>query len=226
MKHQLPAQQPAHAEHIHRGSQRAIAEPVLAHAELPGPVIDGHLDQGKPGALDQRGDKAVHPGEWHEGGHALPPHGFERATRIADAVPREPAAHEIRDAAGKPLDQRILALRAVPAGEIRTALDFGDEPQDIRGVVLQIAVDERDDPPARGMQPCIHRGALPRIARKPEHAHPAALQVDARAGAVARAVVDKHHLVVDTCERRRQFPLQDGDVFLLVIEWYDDREIR
>ena len=84
-------------------------------------MVHGNFHETIPGAFHERGNEAVHPLEWQKGRDAFPFHCLQGAAGIADAVLREPAADEIRDAAGNALDERVLPLRAITANQISAA---------------------------------------------------------------------------------------------------------
>ncbi len=105
--------QPAHAEHIHGRLEGAIPEPVFAHAELAGAMIHGNLRQLEAGVFDECGNEAMDAFEGHQGDGAFAAHRLERAAGIANAIADEPAAHEVRDAAGDLFAERIRAFGPV-----------------------------------------------------------------------------------------------------------------
>src|ERR1051325_8536561 len=157
---QLPRKQPAYAEHIHRGADSAIAEAIFALAKFSGAMVDGNLDQPVAGPLNERWNEPMHALERHERPDAFAPHRFESAARVAHAVFRETAADKIGNPAGEALDERVLALRAVAADQIGTALDLDEKARNVGRIVLQIAVDEHNDGAAGGVGTGIHGCAL------------------------------------------------------------------
>ena len=60
--------------------------------------------------------------------------------------------------------ERILALRAITADQIGAALDLGEQLRNVRGIVLQIAIDQNRGGAPRALQPGIHGRALAGIA--------------------------------------------------------------
>src|SRR2546423_3807526 len=138
---QSPRKEPADAEHVHRGAPGAIAEPVFTLAKFSRPMIDRDLDEAETCAFDERGNKTVHAFERDERVDGFALHRFQGAAGIADAVFREAAPDEIRDAARDPFYDRVFALDPITANEIGAALDFREQLSNVRRIVLQIAID-------------------------------------------------------------------------------------
>jgi len=111
----------------------AIAEAIFALAKFSGAMIDGNLDQPVAGSLNECWNEPMHALERHKRPDAFAPHRFESAARVAHAVFRETAADKIGNPAGEAFDERVLALRAVAADQIRATLNPSLE---IQGVVL------------------------------------------------------------------------------------------
>jgi hypothetical protein len=84
-------------------------------------MIHWNFHQPVPCVLYQRRNEAMHPLERNQRADALASHCFERATGVAHAVFRVPAANGIRNPAGEPFHTRVPAQRAITANEISAA---------------------------------------------------------------------------------------------------------
>src|SRR5262245_49991094 len=78
----LPILHPADGQEIHKGPQRAIADPVFRHAEPTRPVIDRHLDHAEAPHPEQGGNEAVESAIEHEVSQALAAEGPEGAAAV------------------------------------------------------------------------------------------------------------------------------------------------
>ena len=190
-------EQPADAEHIHRGAEGAVAEAVFALAEFSRAMIHGDFDEAIPGAFHQRGNEAVHAFEGQERADAFASHRLQRAAGIPDAVFRETAPDEIRDAAGDALDDGVLALRAIAANEIGAALDLGEQISECRRD--RFANRRRSAPRRRRARPA-GRHTSPRSGRRCARICTSRTRGSSAIrshGLIARAVIDENDFVIE-----------------------------
>ena len=116
-------------------------------------------------------------------------------SEIVDA--REAAEHAVDQSRGQRAPPGVAAGRAPAARDVGAGLDRGDEPRDVLGLVLEVAVHRHDDVAARAREPGVHRRVLAEVPLEADG-------VDARVGRVqplelgpgpvGRAVVDEDQL--------------------------------
>src|SRR5262249_34982168 len=147
------------SKHVLGGAPGAVGEVVLADAVQAGAMVDRHFGDLVAGVPDERGNKAMHAIKRHQCGAALASHGFEGTAGIANAIADETATHSVGDAALETLVSGVFSLGAITADEIETFVELFDEGGNIRGIVLQIAVDEHDNFAARGLDARVHGSA-------------------------------------------------------------------
>src|SRR5262245_2069996 len=123
---QTPREQPAHTEHVDCGAHGTIAQTVLSLTKTPRAMVHWNFHQPVPCVFDQRRNKAMHSLERKKRGYAFTPHRLQRTTGIAHAVFRVPATNGVRDPAGEPFYQRVPALRAITANQIRAPRNLTD----------------------------------------------------------------------------------------------------
>src|SRR5262249_23627148 len=129
---------------------------------------------------------------------------------------------------GKPAPEPVAAADA-PAGGDVGAVERGDEPGDVLGRVLEVAVHRHDRGTGGAREPSVHRRV---VAGGPLPANPVdarAGRVDAREGgegAVGRAVVDEDELERPSVEGRDGATVELVDRADLVEDRYDDRQRR
>ena len=171
---------------------------------------------------------------------AVEPDPFEHAAavrlhRAAEVVqrhagdPRDKAVGDPRrDLAGQ---ERVLAV-APPAGDdVEALVDPVEEPGDVGGVVLAVAVHRHEDRAAREVERGRERGGLAAVA--PEEGDEDVVGVgvldrgELRRRAVGRAVVDEDQLVTQRrpAEHAVKLVVQRGDVVDLVVDGDQDREV-
>ena len=123
-----------------------------------------------------------------------------------------------------------MARGATAARDVVPRLDRLDEPRNVLGRVLQIAVHRHDDPAARAGEPRVHGRMLADVALEPHGADVRVAVVDPlerRERPVGRAVVDVEHLVrpAERRERRRQAPVELLERRAFLEERHDDGEL-
>lgn len=144
---QSPREQPAHTKHVDRRAHRAIAQAIFGLTKAARPMVHWNFNQPVARAFDQRGNKAMHSLEWNERGDAFGTHRFECAAGVAHTVFCITAADRVRDPAGKLFHNRVPALRAITANQIGAARNFIQQSWNVSGIILQIAVNQDEDPP-------------------------------------------------------------------------------
>src|SRR5688572_20823625 len=189
-------EQPADAKHIGGGAEGAVAEAVFALTELAWAMVHRDFHEAIAGAFHERGNEAMHPFERKQRADAFTPHGLQSAAGIADSVFRKTAPDEVRDAAGDPFHERVLALRAITTDEVGPALDLGEQFRNVRGIVLQIAIDQNGRGATRALQAGIHGRALAGIALE-LHQTDLRFESDPLNRSIDRAVIDKNDFVIE-----------------------------
>jgi hypothetical protein len=171
------------------------------------------------------GDEAVHAVEEQQGLTAGAAHDFEGAAGVAHAVTNEAGADEVGDAALQAFEGGVFAVGAIAADEVeaRALIERGDHGGDVGGVVLQVAVEGGDEVADGGVDAGVHGGALTGVLGEGDQAD-GGVWLDVGEGGIGRAVIDEDEFVADAGEGGTDFSLQLGDVVLLIVERYDDRE--
>jgi len=139
------------------------------------------------------------------------------------AVHEKGATDGVGDFRGDFFLPRIHARGADATGEVGTvrAEEF-EEGGKISWIVLPIAVHHGGVGSGGGEQSCVEGGALAEVFWKVENANPKFL-IEKRAGAIAATVVDRDNF--HARDGGPSFGKNGGDIFLLVIEWDDERKI-
>jgi hypothetical protein len=141
------------------------------------------------------------------------------------------------DAAGDPVEdlrrdaacERVAALRLPAADEVEALVELGQQPRDLRRIVLEVGVD-RHDHVALGVREARRQGCrLAEVPAQPDHADVALRVVQPgqrRVGAVGRAVVDEDRLpgLAERLERGLQLVVEERHRPLLVVNGDDDRD--
>jgi len=121
----------------------------------------------------------------------------EGATEVRDRNTREAAQHAVDHTRGQGAADGVLAPAPASARNVVAGLDRLDEPGDVLGLVLEVAVHRDDDVPARPRQAGVHRGMLAEVAFEADGAHAHVGRVKAFEGskrAVRRTVVHEDQL--------------------------------
>ena len=125
---------------------------------------------------------------------------------------------------------RGIAAFRLPAGdEVESLLELGEQPRDLRRIVLQVAVDGDDDVALRFRKTRLERARLAEVAPEPDDPNVVVCGVQARQRgerAVGRAVVDEDDLprCVELLERRVELVVEERDAALLVVYRDDHRD--
>ena len=209
-----------------RESQRRVAGGPLTRG-----VADVHLDDGRAPRED-KGLRELLPADRAE--HrldSLAPVRVEGAAEVRDRNAREPAQHPVDQSRRERPAPRVVPGGAAPARDVVAGLDRLDEPGDVLGEVLQVAVHRHDDLASGPRETGVHRRVLAGVPLEPDRPDVRVVGVEAledREGPVRRPVVDVEHLVrpVEGPERRGQAPLELLERPGLVEERHDDREGR
>ena len=150
----------------------------------------------------------------------------QRAGEVAHARGEEEPPPEVRECRGEAARGRIIAVRADAAGEVGS-LERGEERRQLGRHTLEVGVEGRDEPAARGPEAGHERGGLPASPRQPER-----VQAVVRPGepgeerrrVVVAAVVDEDQLPGDPerVERGAHLGHQPDEVRRLVVRGHDD----
>ena len=125
------------------------------------------------------------------------------------------------------LQRGVLAVEP-PAGHHVVALgEFVQQLRNVRGIVLQIAVEPDDDLTGREVDAGHHGGRLAEVAPKIDHLEariPGGYDFEIGFGRIAAAIVDEDHFVIsaDILQRSAHAFVQGKDIVLLVIYGDDD----
>ena len=118
----------------------------------------------------------------------------------------------------------------LPAGdEVVALVELGEQPRDLGGIVLEVAVDRHDDVAWASPKPASRAAALPKLRRSrttrtlscASWSRVSAPNVPSR-----RAVVDEDRLprAAVAVERRGELVVEQRDAALLVVDGDDDRD--
>lgn len=191
-----------------------------------GTVVDGHLGDARSREAQQGGKEAVHAGEDGQVLEKGSAEGLERAAGVDDRLVGDPVAHAVGDARRDPAHPVVLPPLPHAADDVE-AVDLGEEPRDVRRVVLQVGVQGDDDLAAGVAEAGVHRRRLAAVPALVEHAHavvvPGQPPQDFRAG-VGAAVIDEEDLIGAPEAGHCLADLfgQDGQVLFLVEDGDDE----
>ena len=156
---------------------------------------------------------------------------FERATIVtyrhachfADQTVRDPRGH----LAGQ---QLILAILAPTDDHVCVIVELAQHVRNIGRVVLQIPIHRCDNVSARQLNSCRHRGRLPVVRAKRNHAQPRVMPRDFRCDlkrSVRATVIDEENLVFEAgIVHRSMNPfMQKINAILLIVERNDNGNI-
>ena len=218
---------PEAGEHVQREPRQA--ERRVARAAGACRVADVDLDDRGAAGEDQRlrelllADRAEHRGD------GAAPVGVEGAAEVGDRHAGEAAQHPVDQARGKRAAPGVVARGAAAARDVGPVGERGDEPRDVLGLVLEVAVHRHDDLAAGAREAGVHRRVLAEVALEADGADArvgGVQPLDDRPGAVARAVVDEDELEAAPVERRHDPAVELLERARLVVERDDDRELR
>ena len=116
----------------------------------------------------ERGEKSVHTFEEAQPLQHGSPEYLERAPCIVDAVVGKEVPHAVGDQGRYFFHQAILSFQPPSAHEV-VGFSMGDQFQDVRTVLLEIAVNLNDDVSGRLLEARIERTGLAVIAIEMEH---------------------------------------------------------
>ena len=154
----------------------------------------------------------------------------ECAPEVRDVHACKAAEHPVDHARRQGTADRVLARAAAAACDVVAGLDRLDEPRDVFGLVLQIAVHRHHHIAASARQARVHCRVLAEVALEPHrtHARIAAVQALHRSKrAVRRAVVHEDQLERPRAgvESRDRPPIKLLHRRGLVEEGHDDRDV-
>ena len=167
-----------------------------------------HRDFHEPiaGTLDKRRNKTVHALERNQRAHTFAPHRLQCATCIAHAVFRETAANGVGYPARQPLHRCVLASRSIATDEIGAVCDFSEKLGNVRGIILQIAINENCGRAKGSLEPNVNGGALSRIFFETNHSN-MRCRFDSLDRSINRSVVHKNDFIMEFTQRCAQLGL-------------------
>ena len=135
----------------------------------------------------------------------------------------------VEDLRRDPARERVAPLRLPARDEVVALVELREQPGDLGGIVLQVAVNRHDDVPGGLAEARVERRRLAEVPAQADDADVVVRVVEPgeRAeGAVGRAVVDEHGLPrpAVAVERGRQLVVEQRDAALLVVDGDDDRD--
>ena len=189
-------------------------------------MVHGHLQRFEAAAVDNHWQKAMQAVERKRARQRGSFEGSDGAAGVGEVHAQGRLARPARDLRRDFPQPGVLPAQPHAADEI-DALQFDDEPRQIGGVVLQIAVKRGEDGAGGGLDAGPKRGALPGIAGVPEAAHarikPPRFR-DPCPGVVGARVVHEDEFIraQQRLHRRRDLPRQRRHVVRLVEHGDDD----
>ena len=158
--------------------------------------------------------------------------GLEGSAEVVDIDAAEFGHHPVGDPGRNAAHPEIIDADFAPAADdVVPRGNFFEEERDVSGVVLQIAIHGDDVFAAGVVETCGQSGGLAEVPAKFNDCDPAVDCGDFaqhRKGVVARTIVDENDLEGLTCGLHDdlQAIVEIGDVFLLVMQRYDDGVFR
>ena len=201
----------------------AVARPpVLTRA-----MVDGKLGNAEPAVVRKHRNKAVQLTV-----EAKPVHDF-RAVRLQPAVhvvqphAGEAARDGVEDPGEDASRKRVAAVRLPAGDEIEAFVELREQARNLRGIVLQIAIDGDDRLAVRLIEPGAERSRLAEVPSQPDHADVRAPVVQPRQRGerpVGRTVIDEDRLPlgVQRLEGRAKLVVEECDAPFLVVNRDDD----
>ena len=191
----------------------------------------GHLDDACPARENERFRELLPPDRAEHRLDRAAPVRVERAAEVRDVGAGETAEHSVHHERRQLAAPGVLPHLARAAGDVGAGLDRLDEPRQVLGLVLEVAVHRHEDLAARADEPGVHGRVLPEVALEADRAHAPVRRVDALElgeRRVGRAVVDE-----DELERATRGVESGGgplvelpDVLALVVDGNHDRDRR
>jgi len=209
-------------------------ESVFGAAELA--CLVGDLGLADPGRIGHPGDpdrdEPMHLPEQSQLPDHLGPIDLETAAVVVECDPRDLPDEQVGDARGNLAHQKIVLTLTPPALEqVQVPRDqLIHHARNVRGVVLQVPVQGRDELAPCRIEARLHGGRLSEIAAQPDHARVPAVAPchlgEALAGAVPAAVVHADQLPATGVIRKSPVdPSHQGlHVVDLVVHRDHDRE--
>src|SRR6266571_2943089 len=221
---------PPDADQIKNPAPKPVPDTVFGHPRNAWPVVHGDFLSGRAPALNENREKAM-PAV--EGEDAVQSRAFECAqatARIPEIRSQNRFPRPARDARGDSTQPVVLAIDPHAGDEIN-AVQFGEKPRQISGVILQVAVERPDNTTAAGLDTGPERGALAAVARQAHAAHsriqPARL-LDPVPCFVAAGVIHEYQFkgAGFLVQRPGNLARQRQDVVLFIKNGDDDRDVN
>ena len=129
--------------------------------------------------------------------HDLRPVGLQPAVEVVQPQAREAAGDDVEDPRRDPAGERVAPLRLPAGDEVEALVELGEQPRDLGGIVLEVAVDRDDDLALRLLEARLQRRRLAEVPPQPDDANAVVRGVQpGQRGerAVGGAVVDEDDL--------------------------------
>ena len=188
---------PTYGDQIIQRCEQAVSHPVLGDAMDAGIMTHRHFRDREPVHERERRKESMQalkePDAFQHGASK----DLERAARIMDTVMRKKVSHRVRNPGGDHLHEAVLSLLSPSADEV-VGGGIRKQPQDIFGVLLEIAVDLDNDLARRLPKARIKRARFAVITVEVEDAHArmfACQSVQFVAAPVAAPIVHKQNLI-------------------------------
>ena len=228
---QRPVPVAAHERHREQVEEAAHVplDAVVRAAVLAGPVVDGQLRDPVAAVVGEDGDVAVQLAVELHPVDDLGAVRLESAVHVVEAHARDLAGDRVEDLRRDAPRDRVAALRLPARDEVVALVELRQQPRDLGGVVLQVAVNCHDDVACRLGEAGVERRRLAEVAAQADDADVVVRVVEPRQRAeraVGRAVVDEDGLpgAAVAVERRGQLVVEQRDAALLVVHGDDDRD--
>ena len=154
---------------------------------------------------------------------------LEPAVHVVEAHAGDLAGDGVEDLRGDAARDRIAPLGLPARDEVVALVELREQPRDLGGVVLEVAVNCHDDVACGLGEAGVERRRLAEVAPQANDAHVVVRVVEPRQGAeraVGRAVVDEDGLpgAAVAVERGGQLVVEQRDAPLLVVHGDNDRD--
>ncbi len=217
-----------HGQEVEEPAQVAL-EAVARAAVLARPVVDGKLGDAEAAVVREHGDEAVQLAVQPQAVDDLGAVRLQAAVHVVQADAGERARDAVEDAREEPARERVAPVRLPAGDQVEALVELREQPRDLGGIVLQVAVDRDDGVAACLVEAGHERGGLAEVAAQPDDADVLLGVVESRQRgerAVGRAVVDEDRLPlgVQRLERRAQLVVEQCDAAFLVVNGNDDRD--
>src|SRR5207253_2759140 len=131
-------------------------------------VVHRELGDAEATVVRQHRDEAVQLAVQAQAVHDLRAVRLEAAIHVVQADSGEGAGDAVEHPREEPARERVAPARLPAGDEVEALVELREKARNLRGIVLQVAVDRDDGLPARLVEACTERGSLPEV---PAEAH-------------------------------------------------------